>query len=211
MTPLAVQARAARAAGDSRRALGLYRMLAQRGGAAGENAEYEIGRVLRDSLHQPREAVAAWRAYRAQHPRGLLRIESDLSVIETLVSVGDKAGAVTEASDFIRRYPESERRLEVARLAGDLLRERGDCSGAVNAYNVALATGRARRESARSLTDGISFHRSACLMRDDTNEGVVALKAYLQAFPGGRFRGEAQRLLAGTQPSPATPAAVSRP
>lgn len=209
-TPLALQARAARAAGDPRRALGLYRILAQRGGAAGENAEYEIGRVLRDNLDQPREAVAAWRAYRAEHPRGLLRVESDLSVIETLVSVGDKAGAAAEAADFIRRYPESERRLEVARLAGDLLRERGDCSGAVNAYDVALATGRARRESAGRLTDGISFHRSACLMRDDAGEGVAALKAYLQSFPGGRFRGEAQRLLAGASPAGAPPP-VSRP
>jgi hypothetical protein len=46
--------------------------------------------------------VAAWRAYRAEHPRGLLRIESDISVIETLVSAGDKGGALAEASEFVR-------------------------------------------------------------------------------------------------------------
>jgi ferric-dicitrate binding protein FerR (iron transport regulator) len=195
-TPLLVQARAARAAGDSRRALGLYRTLALRGGAAGENAEYEIGRVLRDGLHQPREAVSAWRTYKTQHPRGMLRVEADISVIETLVALGDKNAAVTEATEFLGRYPESERRMEIARLAGDLLRERGDCSGAVNAYNVALVGGRSRKlEERRDIADGVSFHRAACLLRGDRNEGVGALKAYLRSFPTGRFRTDAQRLM----------------
>lgn len=94
-TPLAVQAREARAAGDARRALGLYRTLAQRGGAAGENAEYEIGRILRDNLNQPHEALTAWRSYRTAHPRGLLRVEADISVIETMMAVGDKSDALS--------------------------------------------------------------------------------------------------------------------
>jgi len=113
--PLA-EARAARAAGNPRRALALYRAVAERGGAAGENAEYEIGRVLRDGLHQPREAIAAWRAYRAQHPRGLLRVEADVSVVETLLAIDDKDSAIGEAADFMRRHPDNERRPEMARL-----------------------------------------------------------------------------------------------
>jgi FecR protein len=197
-TPLAVQARAARAAGDSRRALGLYQTLAQRTGPAGENAEYEIGRVLRDGLHQPHEAVAAWRAYRAGHPRGLLRVEADLSVIETLVFVGDKAGALAEASEFVRRYPESERRMEVARLAGDLLRDRGDCAGAISAYNTAMDSVRGHR----AVADGVTFHRSVCLLRGNRAEGMAALKVYLQAFPTGRYYSEAQRLLTDAPPAP---------
>ncbi|MES1171896.1 MAG: FecR family protein [Bacteroidota bacterium] len=198
--PLMMQARAARAAGDPRRALGLYRSLAQKGGAMGENAEYEIGRILRDGLHQPREAVLAWRSYRAQHPRGLLRIESDLSIIETLVTMDDKISAVAEASDFIRRYPESERRTEIARITGDLLREQGDCTSAVSAYDVALAGVRGRRDLARDAADAVAFHRSACLLRGDPADGTDALKTYLQSFPNGRFRSEALRLISGAAP-----------
>jgi len=188
---LIVQARAARSSGEPRKALELYRALAQRGGAAGENAEYEIGRVLRDGLGQPREAIAAWRAYRAQHPRGLLRTEADVSLIETLVAVNDRAGALGEASDFVRRYPDSERRVEIGGLAGDLLRERGDIDGALAAYEGALSSGRGRRE----IVDGISFHRSVCLLHGDRSAGLASLHTYLQTFPVGRFRAEAERLL----------------
>jgi hypothetical protein len=202
--PLALQARAARAAGDGRRAIGLYRALVQKGGAAGENAEYEIGRVLRDSLQQPREALSAWRSYRAQHPRGLLRIEADISVIETLVSLGDKAEAASEASAFIRRYPDSERRAEIARLAGDLLRERGAYGDAIGAYDIALTSGHTRR----SLSDAAAFHRSVCLLRVDGTQGMAAVRAYLDSFPVGRFRGDAERMMSGR---PATESPVVAP
>jgi hypothetical protein len=188
---LASQARAARLAGESRRALGLYRALAARGGTAGENAEYEVARVLRDGLHQPSEAVAAWRSYRGQHPRGLLRVEADISVIETLVAVGDKAAALTEAQDFVRRFPDGERRCEIGSLAGDLLRERGDFGSARGEYDGALDSGRCRRD----MTDAISFHRAMSLLHEDRGDGVDALQGYLRTFPAGRFHAAAARLL----------------
>jgi|GEM_PF-1697169 len=190
-TPIALQARGARAAGDARRALGLYRTLALRGGAAGEHAEYEIGGILRDSLHQPREAVSAWRSYREQHPRGLLRIEADISVIETLVSMGDTSAAISEASEFIRRYPDSERSAEIARLAGDLLRERGEYVEAIHAYDIALGSAHSRRD----IADSASFHRSLCVHRGDEARGLESLRAYIATFPGGRFHGEAVRIV----------------
>ena len=208
--PQVVQARQARSVGDFRRALELYRALAQKPGSTGENAEYEIGRILRDGLHQPREALSAWRQYRVHHPRGVLRMEADISVIETLVALGDKSGALAESSEFIGRYPESERRLEIARLSGDLLRERGDCAAAVTAYDVAMGSGRSRKDAGgRDITDGVSFHRSTCLLRSNHNEGVLALKAYLQSFPWGHYRGQAQRLLDAQTVSPQ--AAAPRP
>ena len=188
---LGTQARAARASGDARRALGLYRALASRGGAAGENAEYEIGKVLRDGLHQPHEAVTAWRSYRAQHPRGLLRAEADISVIETLVTVGEKGEALNEALDFVRRFPDSERRVEMGGLAGDLLRERGDFRDALGEYDGALEVGRGRRD----LTDAISYHRAICILHEDRELGTTALRSYLQNFSGGRFHAQAERLL----------------
>jgi hypothetical protein len=96
------------------------RMLTQCGkgaGPAAENAVYEMGRVLRDGLHRPRAAVAAWVSYRTRFPDGLLRAEADLSILETLAKLGDKAAALSEAEAFLSRYPNSERRDEVAKLA----------------------------------------------------------------------------------------------
>lgn len=188
---LIAQARAARTTGDARRALNLYRTLAQRGGTAGENAEYEIGKVLRDGLHQPREAISAWRSYRAQHPRGLLRAEADISVVETLVAVDEKSEALGEAMDFVRRFPDSERRVEMGGLAGDLLRERGEFRGALAEYDGALEVGRGRRD----LTDAISYHRAVCILHEDRELGTTALRSYLQNFSSGRFRAQAERLL----------------
>ena len=188
---LASQARAARLSGEPRKALALYRTLAQRGGPTGENAEYEVARVLRDGLHQPAEAVAGWRAYRTQHPRGLLRVESDISIIETLLAMSEKSAALAEAQDFVRRFPDGERRGEIGAMAADLLRERGDFRAAVAEYDGALASGRCRRD----LVDSITFHRAVSLLHDDRDAGLKGLKAYVESFPAGRFRVSAERLL----------------
>jgi len=188
---LAAQARAARLAGEPRKALALYRTLAQRGGPTAENAEYEIARVLRDGLHQPADAVAAWRAYRAQHPRGLLRVESDISIIETLLAMSEKSAALAEAQEFVRRFPDGERRGEIGAMAADLLRERGDFRGAVAEYDGALASGRCRRD----LAESASFHRAVSVLHDDRDAGIKGLKAYVDSFPSGRFRASAERLL----------------
>jgi outer membrane protein assembly factor BamD (BamD/ComL family) len=75
---------------------------------------------LRDRLHRPREAVSAWNRYRSRFPRGLLRAEADLSVIETLASMDERVAALAEAEAFLARHPASERRAEVERLAGRL-------------------------------------------------------------------------------------------
>jgi hypothetical protein len=184
------EARAALDAGEPSRALALYRALAQRGGPAGENAAYEIGKILRDKLGQPASAVAAWRRYRADHPNGLLRAETDVSIIETLVHAGDTTGALAEANDFIRNHPDSERRAEIARVAGDLYRSRADWRRAVAAYQIALAS-----PLVRDAAEPASFHRAECLIRLGDPSGAEAARAYLRRWPSGRFRGDAERLL----------------
>ena len=83
-TAEAAAARAALASGDAPRALQLYRTLAQGTGPSAENASYEIGKVLNEKMGQPPNAVAAWRHYRAAYPDGILRVEADVSIIETL-------------------------------------------------------------------------------------------------------------------------------
>jgi hypothetical protein len=111
------EARSAFKEGRPDDALAMLSHCAKGAGPAAENAAYEMGRVLRDGLHRHRAAVAAWGAYRTRFPDGLLRAEADLSILETLAKLGDKAAALAEAEAFLTRYPKSERRDEVARLA----------------------------------------------------------------------------------------------
>ena len=115
---------------------------------------------------------------------------------------GDPADA-DFATEFVRRYPENERRMEIARLAGDLLRERGDCAAAIDAYDTALS-GRGRR----GMADGVTFQRAGCVQRQDRAAGAAALKAYLHSFPSGLFRCDAQKLLAASGQSGATAATL---
>jgi hypothetical protein len=183
-------AQAALAAGDVPKALGLYRALAKSGGPAGENASYEVGKILRDRLSQPAAAIAAWRRYRTDHPSGVLRVEADVSIIETLVHGGDATGALAEANDFIRNHPDSERRAEIARVAGDLYRTRADYKRAVASYQIALAS-----PQLRDAAEPASFHRAECLVRLGDPNGTEAARAYLRRWPNGRFRTEAERLL----------------
>lgn len=186
----AALARSALASGDAARALQLYRALAQKSGPAAENAAYEVGKILGDKMGQPAAAVAAWRHYRSDYPQGLLRIEADVSIIETLARTGETDEALTEASDFLRRHPESERRAEIARVAGDLYRGRGDCRRAVGAYQIAIGGARAR-----DAAETASFHRAECLVRLGDSAGTDAARAYLRAYPSGRFRSEAAALV----------------
>ena len=168
------------------------RTLAQKPGPVGENAAYEIGRILNEK-GQSAAAVAAWRRYRSDYPNGILRVEADVSIIETLARAGESDDALTEATDFLRRRPDSERRGEIARVAGDLYRARGDCRHAVGAYQVALASSRAR-----DVLEAANFYRAACLVRVGDGGGVDALRGYLRSFPDGRFKRQATELVEQT-------------
>ena len=95
---------------------------------AAENAAYELGRVTRYNLNRPRQAVALWDKYRSRFPSGLLRKEADLSILDTLSSLGDTRAALAEADAFLARHPGSERRFEVQKLAERL--RAADAAGA---------------------------------------------------------------------------------
>lgn len=113
---LTEQARTALQEGAAERAVTLLRRASRLGGPAGENATYELGRLLRDRLGRPEAALRVWRGYRERHPRGLLRAEVDISVVETLAMVGARAQALEEARGFLAAHPENERAPEVRRL-----------------------------------------------------------------------------------------------
>jgi hypothetical protein len=185
-----VAARAALAAADPKRALAIYQRLTERRGALAENALYEIGAIYRDQLHEPRQALAAWERYRARYPAGLLRAETDLSIVDTLSSLGDSTRALKEALAFLRRYPQSERRGEIALVAGDLHRSRGNCGEAIKLYQSVDATGASAGDA-----DDAAYGRAACLVASHDPAADATLRAYLRDRPGGRHRTDVARLL----------------
>jgi tetratricopeptide (TPR) repeat protein len=189
-------ARSALAAGDAPKAIEIYKGLAQKTGPVAENASYEIGRI-QSERGQYGAAVATWRRYRSDYPNGILRVEADVSIIETLARTGESDDALAEATDFLRRHPDSERRAEIARVAGDLYRARGDYRRAIGAYQIAIGAARTR-----DVAEAASFHRAACLVRLGDTGGVDAARAYLRAYPSGRFRNEASGLVAGDARTP---------
>ncbi|HEY7375676.1 MAG TPA: FecR domain-containing protein [Polyangia bacterium] len=182
-------ARAALAAGDAPKALEIYKNLAQKTGPVAENASYEIGRIQADR-GQYAAAVATWRRYRSDYPSGILRVETDVSIIETLARAGETDDALSEATDFLRRRPDSERRGEIARVAGDLYRARGDCRHAIGAYQLAMSASRAR-----DVVEAANFNRAACQVRVGDGAGVDGLRGYLRTYPDGRFRRQAAELI----------------
>jgi FecR protein len=191
-------ARAARAASDPRRALALYEHLASRSGPAAENALYEIGGIYHDQLKQPGKAVAAWDRYRSRYPNGLLRAEADLSVIDTLATL-DASGSsaegtrtLNEALAFLKRYPHSERRGEVARVVGDLYRERGNYRAALDFYRVVPAV---KSGSGADDADDAAFGQAASLYALRDAGADAALRAYVAQRPHGRHARDAARLL----------------
>jgi hypothetical protein len=111
------EAQAALQAGDTNKAVEILSHAAQGSGPAAENAAYELGRITRYNLNRPRQAVALWDKYRTRFPTGLLRTETDLSIVETLSQMGEVRAALAEADAFMARHPASERRQEVQRLA----------------------------------------------------------------------------------------------
>jgi hypothetical protein len=115
--------------GDTMIALSLLRQAARGTGPAAENSDFAIGALLRDHLFQPRQAVEAWAGYRQRHPRGLLRQEADLSIIETLLELGDRVAARREVEAFLRLHPGSEWYGQMATLAGKLAGNRTPAEG----------------------------------------------------------------------------------
>jgi ferric-dicitrate binding protein FerR (iron transport regulator) len=193
-------ARQARQAGAARQALALYGRLAHAGGQLAESAQYEMASIEDEDLHDPARALRSWERYREQHPRGVLRAEADLSIIEMLTELGQDGRALDEARGFLRRNPGSERRGEVARVAGDLSRTRGDCPQALLFYDQALASRLSPADA-----DDAAFQRAGCLVAlPDGRAAAAAVAAYLGRYPHGRHVGEARRL----QASAASPAAA---
>ncbi|HEX7505838.1 MAG TPA: tetratricopeptide repeat protein, partial [Polyangia bacterium] len=104
-------------------ALGCYQARAAKTGLAGETAQYELARLLRDALGEPERALAAFRDQRARFPTGALRPEADLSIIELLPRLGRHSEALVETDKFLATHAPAERRGEIRLLRGNIFRE----------------------------------------------------------------------------------------
>ena len=138
-------------------ALLCYQEQAAQSGLAGETAQYELARLLRDSLADPERALAAFKDQRSRFPNGALRTEADLSIIELLPRLGHHIEAMAETEQFLVAHPKAERRGEIHLLRGNILRE------------VLHDLDRAEREYARGsesggrIGDDSRFLRAVCL------------------------------------------------
>jgi tetratricopeptide (TPR) repeat protein len=126
-------ARLARAAGDGRGAAArLRRLLATREVSYGvgsyfsawlDDAQLELGRVLRDDLGQPRRALAAFARLPRHYPASILRDDARFESAETWARLGDRARACHELARLADEWPESRYQIERA----PALRDRLDC------------------------------------------------------------------------------------
>jgi ferric-dicitrate binding protein FerR (iron transport regulator) len=150
--------------------------------AAGEGPRdlelYQLALLRQRHLNDPQGALDALQGYRSQFPRGALRQEVDLSVVQVDVALGRAEAALSESARFLAAHPQSERADEVRILRGDLLRQRGDFAAAAGEY---------RSVSGGAALEDALFYWAYCrLQLGDGSSAVKALQDYLGRFPAGR-------------------------
>jgi hypothetical protein len=104
---------------------------------AHELEAYEAARLRRDEGDLA-GAVAAFRDCRRRFPRGLLRLEVDLSIVELLPRLGRFQEALAESAALLAAHPHGERTAELHRLRGNIYRDAlGDPASAKREYELA--------------------------------------------------------------------------
>jgi hypothetical protein len=125
-TPMLTRARCAVLADEAataREAIACYLDQARRDGVAGETALYEVARLRRDVLGDAEGALAALRDSRARFPRGMLRHEVDLSIVELLPKVNRHGEAIEEIGRLLTEGHGEDRGAELHMLRGNIYRE----------------------------------------------------------------------------------------
>lgn len=83
-------------------------------GLAEQAAAYRQALALR--YRDDQAAIDAWREMQRRWPRGALRQEVDVQIIDALSRLGRHGAAEQEARRFLRRHPRSSKRADVERL-----------------------------------------------------------------------------------------------
>jgi hypothetical protein len=85
-----------------------------------ESALYQIGWVELRDLGDARAALSTWQRQRARFPGGVLRAEADVSIIEVLVRLGERARARREIDGYLAAHPDGIAAPERRRLRDQL-------------------------------------------------------------------------------------------
>jgi hypothetical protein len=171
----------------AREAVGCYLQASRGGGVAAETALYEVGRLRRDELDDAAGALQAFQLYRTRFPRGMLRAEVDLSIVELLPKVNRHREALYEIGRLLAQGGGRERGAELLMLRGNIYREvLEDFDRAERDY--------AAVEAARAPGVGeATFFRGVCLQAlGRAAEARAAFQRYLATGPR-RFSDEARR------------------
>ena len=160
----------------------------RRPGRSRENAAYEIGRILNER-GQSAAAVAAWRRYRSDYPNGILRVEADVSIIETLAKRrrhrrradgGDRLPAPAPGQRAARR--------DRARRGRSVPRARRLPARGRRVSGRAVGVARARRRRGRRPSTAPPAWSAI-----GEGNGVDALRSYLRSYPGRALQAAGDR------------------
>jgi hypothetical protein len=159
-------------------------------GIAAETALYEVARLRRDALRDGAGALEAFRQYRDRFPRGMLRAEVDLSIVELLPKLNRHHEALEEIGRLLAEDPGRERAAELQFLRGNIYREVLEDYGRAERDYAAVEAAHA------PLVGDATFFRGVCLQAlGRTVEARASLDRYL-ASGAERFADEARRRLA---------------
>ncbi|MHB8875436.1 MAG: tetratricopeptide repeat protein, partial [Myxococcaceae bacterium] len=176
--------------GRAAEAVALFDALSRGEGARAEAALYEAGRLRLRNLGDPAGALEAFSRYRGRFGGGALVQEVALSTIEAHLARSEQDAALRELDTFMVDYPESERRDDLRFIRGNLRRERGECQAAAGDYLLLL-------DDPKRGEDAL-FFAAGCERKNGDLEGARRhLRAYLERYPAGVHRAEAERALGG--------------
>ncbi len=170
-------------------AVQIYEVLASGGGGLAAASLYEVGRLKSHFLSDPSGGAEAFTRYAVQHPRGALRQEAALELIESLLADKSFAAASDAIAAFLRTYPTSARRDEVRLMRAHLLRAQSGCDAAVREYQGLV--------DVPNETGGDALYFGALCDHEigRLDAGRDKLRRYLERHPRGRYRAKVQEAL----------------
>jgi tetratricopeptide (TPR) repeat protein len=189
VSPRARCSELAERASTAPQAVTCYLAQSREDGVAAETALYEAGRLRRDALGDSAGALEVFQQYRTRFPRGMLRPEVDLSIVELLPKVNRHREALDEIGRLLAEGRGEERAAELHVLRGNIYREvLEDFARAEQDYAAA--------ETSRAPSVGdATFFRGVCLQAQGrADEARATFERYLAAH-AARFAEEAQRRL----------------
>jgi TolA-binding protein len=175
------------AAGDARGAVEALTQVAERDPVHAELALYGLGRLKLRRLADPEGALADFKRYRQRYGTGALLPEVDLSIFEIEASLGRRAEAMAESDRYLTVHRDVGRTDEVRLLRGNLLRDGGDCVGALREYSLVIS---------QAVGDDATYAIAFCQRKlGDRIAAKATLRDYLARFPAGAHRVEVHRAL----------------